>query len=274
MPDVSKTVQPPFIGMAATRRPYAVTKERPMRLLASLAPLALAATIACPAIAAESRDNGTITIEGRGEVMAAPDTALVTSGVTTQAATAREALDANSEAMTELLQTLKEAGIESRDIQTSGFSVNPNYVYTDARDKNGYTLPPRINGYQVFNTVTIRVRDLDRLGAVLDQAVTVGANTVNGISFSVSDPSSLLDDARRQAFADARRKAELYAEVAELELGSIRAIRESAQHGMPPQPYPQSAMFDRAEAASVPVEAGELAFPVVVSVTWDLGGDD
>lgn len=240
-----------------------------MRLYTALVPLVLAAGLASPALAADNRE-GTISIEGRGEVMAAPDTALITSGVTTQGATAREALDANSAAMTELLQTLREAGIESRDIQTSGFSVNPNYVYTDARDENGYSLPPRINGYQVSNTVTVRVRELEALGAVLDQAVTVGANTVNGISFSVADPASLLDDARRKAFADARRKAELYADVAAVELGSVKRIEES-QRFEGPQPYKmQTAMYDRAEAASVPVEAGELTFPVTVTVTWEL----
>jgi uncharacterized protein YggE len=240
-----------------------------MRPLTALASLALAASLASPALAAED-GPATISIEGRGEVMAAPDTALITSGVTTQGATARAALDANSAAMTELLQTLKEAGIGSRDIQTSGFSVNPNYVYTDARDENGYTLPPKIDGYVVSNTVTVRVRELEALGAVLDQAVTVGANTVNGISFSVADPATLLDDARRKAFDDARRKATLYAEIAAVELGSVQRIEES-QPFDGPQPYQmQTAMYDRAEATAVPVEAGELTFPVTVTVTWEL----
>ncbi|HEV7275184.1 MAG TPA: SIMPL domain-containing protein [Devosiaceae bacterium] len=240
-----------------------------MRAFATIVPIVLAATLALPAQAADD-GSGTIAIEGRGEVMAAPDTALITSGVTTQGPTAREALDANSAAMTELLQTLKEAGIESRDIQTSGFSVHPNYVYTDARDENGYTLPPKIDGYQVSNTVTVRVRQLDALGAVLDQAVTVGANTINGISFSVADPAALLDEARSKAFEDARRRATLYAELAEVELGNIHRIEESQLQGGP-QPYQmQTAMYDRAEAASVPVEAGELTFPVTVTVTWEL----
>lgn len=237
-----------------------------MRPFPALAPLVLAASLASPALAA----GGSITIEGRGEVMAAPDTALITSGVTTQGATARQALDANSAAMTDLLQTLKEAGIEPRDIQTAGFSVNPNYVYTDARDDSGYSLPPKIDGYQVSNTVTVRVRELAALGTVLDQAVTVGANTINGISFSVADPAALLDDARRKAFADARRKAELYAEIAAVDLASVQKIEES-QRFEGPQPYQmQTAMYDRAEAASVPVEAGELTFPVTVTVTWAL----
>src|SRR5919106_632690 len=116
-----------------------------MRLaLALIAPFALSTALTFPAFA-----QGTISIVGMGEVTAAPDTAYVMSGVTTQGATAREALDANNAAMTALIATLKAAGIEERDIQTSGFSVSPNYVYTDERDANGYTLPPKINGYSV-----------------------------------------------------------------------------------------------------------------------------
>ena len=124
-----------------------------MRALSVLVPFALIAT-ALPAYA------GTIAIEGRGEVRAAPDMATINSGVTTQGATAREALDANTAAMSELIAALKQSGIEARDIQTSGFSVNPNYVYSDARDDLGYTMPPKINGYQVSNSVTVVVLSL------------------------------------------------------------------------------------------------------------------
>lgn len=232
-----------------------------MRRLSVIATAALLAT-ALPAYA------GTVTIEGRGEVRAAPDMATINSGVTTQGTTAREALDANTQAMTELIDTLKGAGIDARDIQTSGFSVSPNYVYSDARDENGYTLPPRINGYQVSNSVTVVIRDLEDLGTILDKSVTVGANTVNGVSFSVADPTELLDEARKAAFADARRKAELYANVAGAKLGELESISEQANYGAP-MPYP---MYARAEvaAAPVPVEAGEMTFAVTVTVEWDL----
>src|SRR6478735_10642875 len=189
----------------------------------ALIPLLLATALsATPVFAPEATMCGNISISGVGEVTAAPDTAFVNSGVTTQGATAREALDANTKAMADLIETLKAAGIEARDIQTSGFSVNPNYVYSDARDANGYQLPPKINGYQVFNNVNVRVRELATLGSVLDKAVTVGANTINGVSFSVADPSKLYDEARKAAFADAKSKAELYAEVAGETLGDIR----------------------------------------------------
>jgi uncharacterized protein YggE len=236
-----------------------------MRRFAALVPFALLAGLSLPAYA------GTISIEGRGEVMATPDMAQINSGVTTQGATAREALDANTAAMADLIAELKAAGIEPRDIQTSGFSVNPNYVYTDERDANGYSLPPKINGYQVSNTVTVTVRKLDTLGSILDKSVTVGANTINGVSFSVADPSELYDEARKAAFADARAKAELYATAAGSTLEGILSISEG-QTFNDPQPYPMY-RADMAASAPVPVQAGELAFAINVNVQWELGTD-
>jgi uncharacterized protein YggE len=241
-------------------------QEIAMRLVSALAPLALITGLA---MSSSAFADSTISIEGKGEVTATPDTAFVTSGVTTQGTTAREALDANTKAMAELIATLKAAGIADRDIQTSGFSVNPNYVYSDARDANGYTLPPKIVGYQVANTVSVRVRALDSLGSVLDRAVTVGANTINGVSFAVADPSALYNEARKLAFADARAKAQLYATAAGTELGDIRTITEAQSYSQP-QPMMMRQMADVAAAAPVPVQAGELSFAINVQVSWEL----
>lgn len=236
-----------------------------MRLSTALVPLMFAAVaLATPAFAA-----GSMQITGHGEVVAAPDSAIITSGVTTQGETAKEALDANNAAMEQLIATLKAAGIESADIQTSGFSVSPNYVYTDARDQNGYQLPPKIAGYTVSNGVTVHVRALDSLGSVLDQTVTVGANTISGVTFAVEDPSELFNEARKLAFADALAKAELYADAAGTELGALSLISEQTGYA-PPQPYmvkAEAASFDR---SMVPVEAGTLTFSIDVNVSWDL----
>lgn len=234
-----------------------------MRPIIALIPLLLATSLSLPALAAN--EPALISVTGTGEVSAAPDTAFINSGVTTQGATAREALDANTKAMNDLMATLMEAGIEARDVQTSGFSVSPNYVYSDARDENGYTLPPKIDGYQVYNTVNVRIRDLSTLGAVLDKQVTVGANTINGISFSVADPSKLYDEARKAAFADAKEKAELYAEAAGETLGLLKAINEGQSYAQP-QPYMMRA--DMAASSPVPVATGELSFQINVQVTW------
>jgi len=233
-----------------------------MRRLLVVAPFALMAGLTLPAFA------GSITIDGTGEVTAKPDMAIINSGVTTQGATAREALDANTTAMGELIAALKASGIEARDIQTSGFSVNPDYVYSEERDENGYTRPPKVNGYQVVNTVTVAVRDLTDLGAILDKSVTVGANTISGVSFSVADPTELYNEARKAAFADARAKAELYATAAGSRLDELESISES-QGFNTPQPAMYSMRADAA-AAPVPVEAGELSFSINVSVQWEL----
>lgn len=239
-----------------------------MSFIRIFAPIAAAIAMSAPAIAQEAAPAPRLTVTGHGEVSGTPDTAFVTSGVTSEAETARAALDANTAAMNALIEALKSAGIEERDIQTSNFSVNPNYVYTDQTDANGYRLPPRIAGYTVTNTVTVRVRQLDTLGAVLDKSVTVGANTINGISFSVEDPSALYDEARKEAIRDARRKAELYAGETGNELGRIAAISETQGYMPPPQPY---AMMARAEAAApVPIQAGELTFSVDVTMSWAL----
>jgi uncharacterized protein YggE len=214
-------------------------------------------------------DPATLSVTGTGIVSATPDMATVTSGVTTQGPTAGEALAANSKAMADLLAALTAAGIADKDVQTSNFSVNPNYIYSDLRDANGYTLPPRIDGYVVFNTVNVTIRDLTQLGAVLDKQVTVGANTINGISFGVNDPSALLDEARKHAFEDAKRKAELYATAAGEELGPLVSITEMQGYSSP-QPYLMKAMSAAADAAPVPVAAGSLDFQVDVNVIWNV----
>lgn len=237
-----------------------------MRLITALTSLGLAVALASPVLAA-----GSMQLTGHGEVMASPDTAYVTSGVTSQGNTAKLALDANTADMGKLIETLKAAGIKGADIQTSGFSVNPNYVYSDQKDANGYQLPPKIVGYTVTNQVTVHVRDLKSLGGVLDQSVQVGANTINGINFAVEDPSALYAEARKAAFADAKAKAELYAKAAGAEVGALKLISEQQGYNPPPQPYMVKAMAAMADRASpVPVEAGQLTFSIDVNVNWDL----
>lgn len=236
-----------------------------MRFLAALIPLTLATALSTPVFA-----DGSMQITGHGEVMATPDTAIVTSGVTSQGTTAKEALAANNADMAKLIETLKAAGIDAVDIQTSGFSVSPNYVYSDARDQNGYQLPPKIVGYTVYNGVTVVVRDLMSLGSVLDQAVTVGANQISGVSFSVDDPEELYNEARKLAFADAREKAELYAEAADVELGGLSLISELTGYNQPPVPYAFKAEAAAADRSMVPVEVGQLTFSIDVNVSWNL----
>lgn len=248
----------------------------PAILMLSVAPATFAQETAVPsaAVPQQTIEKGTMDIQASGDVIATPDMAQVTSGVVTDGDTAREALSANTAAMSELINVLKGAGIEDRDIQTSNFNVSPQYVYSNRKDDNGYDLPPKIVGYRVSNGVSVRVRNLDSLGDVLDKAVTVGANSISGISFGVNETSDLLNTARETAMAAAIAKANLYAKAAGVTLGRILSISENG--GYTPQPYAKAMRSDMAiaESAPVPVQGGELTYSMSVSVRWELGSVD
>ena len=229
-------------------------------LFASLA--VLAAVAFSPVLAEEAKLNQLITISGQGEVRAVPDLAVVSIGVTSQAPTAREALDANTKAMNSLFDTLKKAGIDNKDLATSNFSVGPRYDY------GNNTAPPKVVGYDVNNMVTVTVRKIDDLGELLDVAVSSGSNTINGISFSVAKPEAMLDEARKAAVADARRKAEIYAAAGGFKLGNIVSLSEGVNM---PQPMPYMTKAARAEdAATVPIAQGEQSLTVDVSITYEI----
>ncbi len=229
----------------------------------------LAAIFSLPAKAdSKNRQPGTLSITGTGMVNAAPDMAVVTSGVITEAKTAREALDANTARMQQVIAILKEAGIEARDIATTGFNVNP--VYTRYRPNPGEEArPPTIQGYRVANNVTVRVRDLSNLGAVLDRVVSDGANSIGGIRFAIDNNEELMDKARAEAVTDAVRKAKILAEAAGIELGRILSLTEG-HVARPPVPVMQMARADAVMAEPVPIEAGEQTLSVTVSITWEL----
>lgn len=240
-------------------------------ILPITAAIAVAALAVPAAFADENKYTSTINITAIGEAIAAPDMAIVTSGVVTDGETARDALTANTEAMTALVEVLKQAGVEDKDIQTSGFSVQPNYVHTDKRDENGYRLPPKISGYRVSNNVTVRIHNLDSIGKVLDSAVTVGANTINGINFAVANTDALMKDARKQAMENAMETAKLYTETAGVSLGNVMNISESQNYAPEPMMKNRGAVMSMAESdMAVPVEAGEMTYSVTVNVQWEI----
>ncbi|ESR26929.1 SIMPL domain-containing protein [Lutibaculum baratangense] len=238
-----------------------------LRSIPLTAAVLAASLAAAPAWAqGDSARDRTIAVTGSAETGAAPDRATVTVGVVTEAATAESALERNNEAVRALIDTLKAQGVEARDLQTSGFSVSPQYVYPP-RQNDGSQEAPRIVGYTVSNNVSARLRQLDGIGAVLDASVKAGANQIHGISFDVSDADTLVDEARKQAFANARRKAELYAEAAGATLGAVVSISESTRRDQPPIPMMR---MEAAKDSAVPVETGEQTLGVQVEVTWTL----
>ncbi len=198
-----------------------------------------------------------ISVTGEANVSVPPDLALVDGGVTSEAKTAREASDANNNAMGKVLQALKTAGIDQKDVQTSRLSLQPQ----SAPNRTG---PSAISSYRASNRVTIRVRDVTKVANVIDTLVGAGANEIGGINFMVSQASKLLDEARDKAVADARRKAEIYAKAAGVTLGAPLSISEEGN--APPMPYRNKMSAGLQSAA--PVAQGEETLSVTVHVSW------
>jgi uncharacterized protein YggE len=221
---------------------------------------AMAAVFLVIPMIASADDDGRITVTGEGRVDAAPDMATVSLGVVTEGTTAAEAMAANSIQLAAVLEQLKMGGIEDRDIQTSGLSLNPNWQQTEADPT------PRIMGYQASNMLSVRVRKLDQLGTVLDKTISDGANNFNGLSFGLSDPEPAMNEARKRAVADAQGRARLLTKAAGLTLGPVVSISEGGGFGGPQPMY----RMDAAAASPVPVAAGEVSTTASVTMVFEL----
>lgn len=207
-----------------------------------------------PAIAADG-DVRRITVSGQGEADAVPDIASLSIGVETQAETPGDALAENAKRMAAVMARLKEAGIADEDLQTSQLSIWP--VYGDRQEQ------PEAVAFRASNQLTVTIRAIERLGELLDTAVADGANSVNGPSFSVADPTPLLEAARDAAIADAIGKAERYAKAANVTLGPVLSIEEAGA-----APVVQRHARMQAAAASTPIAPGESTFSASVTMTF------
>jgi uncharacterized protein len=234
----------------------------PYRYIAPmLALLASAVAAQAPDARADEPDKRTISLSATGAVKTTPDKVDITTGVTTEGQTARDALDKNTEAMARVVAGLKQAGIEPKDIQTTDFSVSP--VYERRKESQAAS----ISGYRVTNHVHIIVHDTDKLGGILDKVVSLGANQIGSIVFGVSEPEALKDEARKQAMRNAIADAKLYAEAAGVKLGPVLSITEEDSGYIPR--YASGAAPMAVEKA-VPIEAGTATVQVTIRVTWEL----
>jgi uncharacterized protein len=197
-------------------------------------------------------------------VESAPDMATFSTGVESSAPTATAALRANSAAVARVINQLKSLGIAERDIQTSGINLNPEYEYVQATQRN------RFKGYRVSNQVSVKMRDIDQLGKVLDQIVTSGATNINGPYFSIDDDSAVKRTARAAALANGKAQAESYARAAGY--SGVRLLSVSEGIAGRPMPYPmmrQVAMVEAADA-SVPVQPGQVGTSVVLNLQYEM----
>ena len=254
---------------------------------ALLPPAPLAAQVAQPAMVM-APGNTLLTVNAEGRSFAEPDLAVFTAGVTTQGTDAGEALEANARAMTRVIDSLKRAGIAERDIQTSNLSLNP--VYRDPSEEairaarttgQPYVPPPpelqvpQIVGYSATNSVSVRQRQLEDYGTVIDTLVESGANQVNGPMFQLDNQDAALDEARLAAIATARQRAELYAGAAGLRIVRVLSISEGGgYYGPPPVMFAQRMATAGAPPAPPPppspVQPGELQMTANVTVLYEL----
>jgi uncharacterized protein YggE len=207
----------------------------------------------------QADSEGRIVVIGEGSVSVAPDYAEINGGVTTHGRSVKEASDANSKLMTTITAALKDAGVTAKDIQTSHFSIQPIYAPPDPHGE------ARLTGYGVSNQVNAKIRDIGKVGDILDRLVAAGITNVGNIAFQHADPSKLLDEAREAAVADAKRKAEIYAKASGLTLGRVIWVTED-QGYEPPMPMMGRIAAAAPAAAPVPIATGEDSLHVRITV--------
>ncbi len=215
-----------------------------------------------PAMGIGGETERLVAVTGVGTATSAPDMATIQTGVVTEVPTASGAMDENKTAAARLLETLKKNQIAARDVQTSTLNVMPMYE-TDQRGRTR----PRITGYRVTNSLHVRVRHLPSLGAVLDALIQAGSNEMSGISFGIDDPTGVMNSARNRAMADAKSRAELYAQAAGMGVGRVLQIRE--EQASLPRPMYQGAARAM-DVIAVPVATGEQEISATINVVYEL----
>jgi len=234
-----------------------------MRFIPLLAALML---VSAPVMAQtpEVSKATTLDISAEANVKAEPDMAIISAGVITNSKTAEAAMKENATKMTAIFAALKKAGIADKDRQTSGITVNPQYVYKENQS-------PTISGYNASNSVNVTLRDLKAIGPVLDTLISQGANNISGPNFSVENPEELLNGARKEAVEKARKRAEVYAAATGLKIAKIRSISENSNIGYPqPVMMMARAKMEMAGDASTPVASGQVNLNVNVNISYEL----
>ncbi|WP_455479005.1 SIMPL domain-containing protein [Bartonella sp. B23] len=210
--------------------------------------------------AEKSRMKSTITVTATGESRAEPDMAIINLAVVTHDKTAQKALTANNKSMNDIVNAFKNNGIQENDLQTSGLSIyqsNPNQRH----EKKNNERP-----YYVSNSLTVRIRDLANAGKIFDQAMALGVNSVNGITFTNADTKPFYQEARKKAISESIEKAETIAQAANLKLGKIIAINENNDNYYPTPRLMRSATH--AGYTDTNFSGGELGYNVSVVVVF------
>jgi len=208
-----------------------------------------------------SVEQGThLTVTGQGSISVVPDMATVNIGVTTTSDSVAMAQTENSATMQRVLTAIKRLGIEDKDITTAYYSINPQYNYDQAQ--------PVIYGYQVMNTVKVTLRDIDKIGELLEKATTAGANTADSIIFGSSKADELYSMALEEAYTAAKAKGEVLADAAGMKIKGLVSVSDSSSISSPMDV--RYAMADAASSIAVPVESGQLTFTATVTAVYNI----
>ena len=242
-----------------------LAKRLPVRACLTLAAAAVAVGVAgCDATAGPAAGGDTpaaarqVTVVGSGEVQGTPDTLTVSAAMEAAAADVTGALNQTSQRQQAVIDALRGAGVDAKDISTTQVSLQPQY------GPDGST----ISAYRASNAIDVTIRDAERASDLLALIVTTGGDStrINSVNYSIADDSELVRDARSRAFEDARDRAQQYAELSGLTLGAVISISEAdSSQPPPPVPMPRAAM-----AESVPLSPGEQSVGFSVTVVWEL----
>lgn len=234
-------------------------------VLAMLATAALPLASASPAqtiTVAQPLSGTRLDLSATGEVTRVPDVAVISSGVTTQAATATDALMQNATRMERVRAALKRAGVADRDIQTASINLSPQYKYVDSQ-------PPQLTGYQASNQLSVRYRDIRNSGRILDALVAEGSNQINGPTLTIDKPEAGLDEARAKAIATGRARAELYARSLGMRVARVISVSESGGYSSPP-PNPMVMRTMDSAQSKTSIDPGEQQLQVSVAMSFEL----
>jgi uncharacterized protein len=227
-----------------------------------------AASLAAPAAAQQASITQSIAgtrldLTATGEVTRVPDVAIISAGVVSRAATATAAIQDSADRSQRVLAALKRAGVADRDIQTGSISLNAEYRYPENQS-------PQLVGYTASNTLTIRFRDIRNSGKILDALVAQGANQLNGPNLTIDKPEAALDEARSNAVAIGRARADAYARSLGLRVVRVVSINENGGYAVPPAPPPVPMMARAYERDQTRIEPGEQKLQVSLSMTFEL----
>ena len=223
----------------------------------AIAAVALSALTA-PALAADNLRQ--ITVSGEGSVEVSADYAQITVGATTTGNVAKDVMADNSRAVADVIAAAKAEGVESKDIKTSSLTIFP--ILASGSET--------ITGFRASNAVTIDLRDLTKMGDLIEKTVNKGANAISGVTFLNNDPDALLDKVRPVAFADAKRKAEIYARASGDKIIKLISLSEMGVV-QPRNFYPQVMAMGAGRSAPPPVEPGQNTLSVTVQATFEIG---